>query len=412
VEITDLVGNTTKNTTENTTKNTTEISTELVDFLKNVERLTTREIADKLNVTVSSVRVFCSKNKIKCRNDHVEFIGKILKYDADTNCTTSLDKLAKQFKINRNTIAKIVPPRKKRGSALLKCSESFVYFAEHNTLTYIVKKYKVGQKTVVDFCKDNNIEINKINKSYKKELFENTVKYIKKGHTNKQIADTLGVKPAFVFQVRKSQNLPPVTEEAKIKYTNELLGVDFYSQTETMRNKSKKLRSNLDSSVIDLFNEGKSLKEISQIKKCSDITVARFLKRNNVQYTTKSERLEHIKQQSKADFIVKSSAKFGHLSYNLLNWTGMSKHITITCPKHGGFKQTPINHLKSKHGCPVCRKNYQNTHRQNWSWDFVDFYTKNKTLGQKVGLFYKLKFKHKSGFEFIKVGITSRSIQI
>jgi len=167
VEIMELAGNTTKNTNETSTELVELV--ELVDFLRNVKRLTANEIADELNMSKSSVRVFCSKNKIKHRNDHVKFISEILKYDTETNCTTSLDKLAKRFKISRKFMAEIVPLRKKRGSALLNSSERFRTFAERNTLTNTVREFKVSQKTVVDFCKSKGIEINKINKDNKKK---------------------------------------------------------------------------------------------------------------------------------------------------------------------------------------------------------------------------------------------------
>lgn len=35
-------------------------------------------------------------------------------------------------------------------------------------------------------------------------------------------------------------------------------------------------------------------------------------------------------------------------------FTNMSTKTIITCPKHGDFKQTPLNHTWSKQGCPQC----------------------------------------------------------
>ena len=39
--------------------------------------------------------------------------------------------------------------------------------------------------------------------------------------------------------------------------------------------------------------------------------------------------------------------------YEKVNYTNMHTNITITCPKHGDFLQTPHNHLKGA-GCPEC----------------------------------------------------------
>lgn len=41
-------------------------------------------------------------------------------------------------------------------------------------------------------------------------------------------------------------------------------------------------------------------------------------------------------------------------SYNKLNYKNSKIKITITCPIHGDFEQTPNNHLKG-HGCPKCK---------------------------------------------------------
>ena len=29
--------------------------------------------------------------------------------------------------------------------------------------------------------------------------------------------------------------------------------------------------------------------------------------------------------------------------------------VTITCPTHGGFPQTPDNHIRGRQGCPYCK---------------------------------------------------------
>lgn len=67
------------------------------------------------------------------------------------------------------------------------------------------------------------------------------------------------------------------------------------------------------------------------------------------------------------DFFKKAYKKFGDkFEYNENEYTGTENHITITCPTHGKFSQTPYAHLLSKYGCPQCaaehakRKKYKN----------------------------------------------------
>ena len=42
-----------------------------------------------------------------------------------------------------------------------------------------------------------------------------------------------------------------------------------------------------------------------------------------------------------------------HYEYDLSAFTSVNRNITITCPTHGPFEQTPNNHLAGK-GCPLC----------------------------------------------------------
>jgi hypothetical protein len=44
----------------------------------------------------------------------------------------------------------------------------------------------------------------------------------------------------------------------------------------------------------------------------------------------------------------------GFYYYGLVQYMGMNTPIDIVCPKHGGFKQTPSEHLVGL-GCPRCQ---------------------------------------------------------
>jgi hypothetical protein len=54
-------------------------------------------------------------------------------------------------------------------------------------------------------------------------------------------------------------------------------------------------------------------------------------------------------------FIKKAIAKFGQkYNYGKTNYINSRTKVTILCPEHGEFLQTPDHHLCSKTGCPKC----------------------------------------------------------
>lgn len=107
---------------------------------------------------------------------------------------------------------------------------------------------------------------------------------------------------------------------------------------------------------------------------------------------------------STKDFIVKANiAHNNKYDYSKAQYIKTKSKVTIICPNHGEFQQTAYIHLKGSE-CPKCS-------RSQISWNYVKKYTLNESLGSKQGTFYKLLFTHKSGFQFIKIGITSKSMK-
>lgn len=81
-----------------------------------------------------------------------------------------------------------------------------------------------------------------------------------------------------------------------------------------------------------------------------------------------------------------------------------NEKIEIICSEHGPFFQQVSVH-KNGNGCKKCASSK--------SGNLLKIFEINKELGNSPGIFYKLKFKHKSlHFEFLKVGITRRSIKM
>lgn len=40
--------------------------------------------------------------------------------------------------------------------------------------------------------------------------------------------------------------------------------------------------------------------------------------------------------------------------YSKVVYVDMNSKVTIICPEHGEFEQTPAKHINRKHGCPKC----------------------------------------------------------
>jgi len=60
------------------------------------------------------------------------------------------------------------------------------------------------------------------------------------------------------------------------------------------------------------------------------------------------------RRSSTAAFIAKAQAVHGRFyDYGQVAYTGSATKVTIGCPEHGPFTQTPNNHLAGR-GCPGC----------------------------------------------------------
>ena len=62
-----------------------------------------------------------------------------------------------------------------------------------------------------------------------------------------------------------------------------------------------------------------------------------------------------MKKLTKEDFIAKAKAIHGDkYDYSKVDYINSATKVTITCPVHGDFKQTPGDHVNCKSGCPKC----------------------------------------------------------
>lgn len=96
--------------------------------------------------------------------------------------------------------------------------------------------------------------------------------------------------------------------------------------------------------------------------------------------------------------------------YSLVNYVGDNKNITIICPEHGKFQQTPSNH-KNGRGCSKCGGRYiptndemieefKKVHGNKYDYSlvkYVNHHTKVKIVCYKHGEFEQTPNSHKRG---------------
>lgn len=67
------------------------------------------------------------------------------------------------------------------------------------------------------------------------------------------------------------------------------------------------------------------------------------------------EALEKKRARNEARFLHNARAKFGdRFDYSQIRYQRQKLPVTIVCPDHGAFEQTPDKHLQSDWGCPKC----------------------------------------------------------
>lgn len=105
--------------------------------------------------------------------------------------------------------------------------------------------------------------------------------------------------------------------------------------------------------------------------------------------------------------IIKKANKIhnNHYSYPNLKYLGMRTKVSISCPEHGEFWQTPDNHLRGQ-GCKKCANSLINS--IGWSKDnWIKLFDINK---DRIAKLYIIELWGNEE-SFLKVGITSTSLK-
>lgn len=112
------------------------------------------------------------------------------------------------------------------------------------------------------------------------------------------------------------------------------------------------------------------------------------------------------------DFIEKSKKIHGdEYDYSLVEYINNITKVTIICPIHGEFKQTPHNHKRGG-GCEKCGniKRGKACVNNSRGWSLTDWENKLKKVPNSKAILYVIEC-YNGEENFIKVGITMRSIK-
>jgi len=130
-----------------------------------------------------------------------------------------------------------------------------------------------------------------------------------------------------------------------------------------------------------------------------------------------------LKKYTTEEFIEKSKIRHGNkYDYSLVKYFNVETKVNIICEKHGGFLQTPNNHLRGK-GCPNCVKNKKtntfdfidkaiNIHGDIYDYSLVDYKKSSKKIKIRCkihGIFEQTPNNHLNGRTCLKCALIKKS---
>ncbi len=117
-----------------------------------------------------------------------------------------------------------------------------------------------------------------------------------------------------------------------------------------------------------------------------------------------NERISALQRQSVESFIARARIVHGNkYGYSKVEYKTARAPVTITCPVHGDFQQSPDGHLNR--GCRQCAND-----ELPGSYS-AKVLARNPALAVREAILYYLKFESSHGEDFFKVGITLKSIK-
>lgn len=117
---------------------------------------------------------------------------------------------------------------------------------------------------------------------------------------------------------------------------------------------SRKTSSETERMIINDYQKGETIKQITHNHEVSSVTVYNILRRNAI--SIRGGRL-----LSQEQFIVKAREKHGDkFFYDRVKYKNYNTKVLIGCRKHGYFMQEPDSHISGR-GCPNCNPHKKDT---------------------------------------------------
>ena len=119
-------------------------------------------------------------------------------------------------------------------------------------------------------------------------------------------------------------------------------------------------------------------------------------------YKIKVNKLKYEKsKENKAIFLEKAREKHNNkYDYSKVDYKNNSIKVTIICPEHGEFEQSPVAHIQANIPCPICYKIHKNT-------IIIEQSKENKVIFLK-----KANLKHNNKYDYSKVYYKNNSIKV
>jgi very-short-patch-repair endonuclease len=119
----------------------------------------------------------------------------------------------------------------------------------------------------------------------------------------------------------------------------------------------------------------------------------------------------NVKVPTTEDFIINANTKHNNkYDYSLVDYIGSHIKIKIICPIHGEFEQTPTNHTQGQ-GCPKCNgkqltqseilDKFKKIHRNRYDYSLVKYINNKKEITiicPVHGIFYQTPQNHLAGY--------------
>jgi Zn finger protein HypA/HybF involved in hydrogenase expression len=179
------------------------------------------------------------------------------------------------------------------------------------------------------------------------------------------------------------------------------------SSEEFIRKANKRHSSKYDYSNITYIKQSKEVEILCPVHGAFNQSPKNHLAGNGCPKCSSSNKL------TLSEVLIKFKITHGSkYNYDLLpnEYISTSKKVTINCPKHGAFKQTPVAHYRGQ-GCPICsgkskltldsfKKKVNSIHDNKYTYDIQEYINNTQYININCpihGIFNQKIAKHLQG---------------